>query len=248
VRAVFDTNALSNESFDLLEASPLRDLVRRGRITPVYGHVFIEETMRTYGSERRRADLVTRRLPFLADTASLICNDFIDIWHSELIQGRGVHACVFMKPKARDRLIAAWRNVPADGSWRAWHDSKAAREEEDRKREAQKQTSREIRDEIVAWKKKVEYDPGKHGVPDFQRYVAANLEPSGRLFIPALVRSKNPQEVANRWSRAPAAYPLEHPFMGARLLRDVLNRAGFAVGVSVSSILPTCVSRNIPTP
>ncbi len=36
--------------------------------------------------------------------------------------------------------------------------------------------------------------------------------------------------------------------MGARLLRDVLNRAGFAVGVSVSSILPTCVSRNIPTP
>ena len=46
MRVIFDTNALSNESFDQLEASPMRDLVRRGRIKPVYGHVFIEETMR----------------------------------------------------------------------------------------------------------------------------------------------------------------------------------------------------------
>lgn len=207
MRVVFDTNALSNESFDLLEASPMRDLVRRGRIRPVYGHVFIEETMRTYGSERRRADLVTRRLPFLADTAELICNDFVDIWHSELVQGRGVHAQVFMKAKARDQLVAAWRNVPADGTWRAWHESAAAREEEDRKRDAQKQTSREIRDEILAWKKKVEYDPSRHGVPDLQRYVSANLEFGGKLFISAIIRSKNPREITSRWSRAPDAYP-----------------------------------------
>ena len=207
MRVVFDTNALSNESFDLLAASPLRKLARSGRIKPVFGHVFMEETMRTYGAERRRADLVNRRLPFLADTATLICNDFLEIWHSELVQGKGIHARIFMTPLARERLIAAWRNVPADGSWGAWNESAVAREEEDRKREAQKQTLRGIRDEIIAWKMKVNYDPDKHGIPNLLRYVADNLVFAGKLFIPALVKSKNPQEVAARWSSAPDAYP-----------------------------------------
>lgn len=213
MRVVFDTNVLSNESFDLLEASQMRVLVRRGQTKPVYGHVLIEETMRTYGSDRRRADLVARRLPFLADTATLICNDFLEIWHSELVQGRGIHARIFMEAKERDRLIAAWRNVPADGSWRAWNESAAARQEEYRKRDAQRQTSRGIRDEMVAWKRKVDYDPYKHGFTDFQRYIAENLVYAGKLFIRALVGSKDPQELAIRWSRSPAAYPFFTTFV-----------------------------------
>lgn len=150
MRVVFDTNALSNDNFDLLESGPLRDLCQRGRISPVYGHIFIEETQRTYGIEKRRADLVTRRLPFLADTGTFICNDFLDIWHSELVQGRGTNARIFMEPSRRERLVAAWRNVPSDGSWHAWHASAAARAEEDRKRAAQKLTSQEVRDEFAA--------------------------------------------------------------------------------------------------
>lgn len=213
MRIVFDTNALSNESFDLLEASPMRELCRKGRIAPVYGHVFIEETLRTYGSERRRADLVTRRLPFLADTATFICNDFLEIWHSELVQGRGVNARVFMKAKARDRLLAAWRNVPPDGSWRAWHASTAAREEEDRKRAAQKQTSQGIRDEIVAWKQNAGYDPKRHGTPDLRRYIDANLVYGGKQFISALIQCHNPDAVADRWARDPSAYPFFTTFV-----------------------------------
>jgi hypothetical protein len=213
MRVVFDTNALSNNSFDLLEASPMRDLVRRGRIKPVYGHVFIEETMRTYGSDKRRADLVARRLPFLADTAALICNDFLDIWQSELIQSRGIHARIFMQSKTRARLVAAWRNVPADGSWRAWNESADARQEEDRKRAVQKDISRGIRDEIVAWKREVSYAPSRHGISELQRYIAENLVFAGKLFIATLVKSKNPTEVANRWSRGPDAYPFFTTFV-----------------------------------
>jgi len=213
MRVVFDTNALSNESFDLLESSPLRILCRKGRIAPVYGHVFIEETLRTYGAERRRADLVTRRLPFLADTATFICNDFQEIWHSELVQGRGVNARIFMVERKRERLVSAWRNVPPDGSWRAWHASADAREEEERKRAAQRQTSQEIRNEITTWKQNVNYDPKWHGAPDLRRYIEANLIYGGKQFIPALVQCHNPVEVAERWARAPDSYPFFTTFV-----------------------------------
>ena len=185
----------------------MRDLSRHGRIAPVYGHVFIEETCRTYGIERRRHALATRRLPFLADTAAFICNDFIKIWHSELVQGRGVNARLFMKPKQRERFISAWRNFPADGSWHAWHASLAALDEEDRKRSAQKQILQGVRDEIASWKQDVVYDPKKHGVSDLSGYIDANLEHWGKLFIPALIKSHNPKEVATRWARDPDAYP-----------------------------------------
>ncbi len=213
MRVIFDTNALSNESFDLLEASPMRKLARRGRIKPVYGHVFLEETLRTYGSEQHRADLITRRLPFLAETATLICNDFIEIWHSELVQGRGVHAQVFMKGRARKNFIAGWKNLPVDGSSRAWIESAVERAEEDRKRRDQKQTSKNIRAEIEEWKKEINYTPSLHGIPDFQKEVDANLLAAGKFFIPALVECKNPQAVADRWARAPQSYPFFTTFV-----------------------------------
>jgi hypothetical protein len=128
-----------------------------------------------------------------------------------------------MAPRSRERLVTAWRNVPADGSWHAWQASAAERQEEDRKREAQKQTSKGIRDEILAWKHKVDYDPRLHGLPDLQRYIKDNLEFGGKLFIPALVKAANPRAVANMWSRAPEAYPFFTTFV-----RNMLYISHFA--------------------
>jgi hypothetical protein len=188
LKVVFDTNALSNDSFDRLELGPMRGLCRRGRLVPVYGHVLIEETLRTYGAERRRQGLVTRRLPFLADTAAVICNDFIDIWHSELVEGRGVNARIYLKSKERERVIAALRNVPADGRWRVWHDSQEERDLEYQKRAAQMEIWEKMRDQISSWKKADEYDPTEHEVPDLRRIIDSNLDFAGRESIRTLVK------------------------------------------------------------
>lgn len=56
-------------------------------------------------------------------------------------------------------------------------------------------------------KQDVCYDPKKHGVADLRGYINTNLEFAGKLFIPALVKSRNPVEVANRWARSPDFYP-----------------------------------------
>ncbi len=58
VRVVFDTNIFSLDNFESLEKSPLRRLFAIRRVVPIYGHVFIEETLRAYGAAGKRDFLV----------------------------------------------------------------------------------------------------------------------------------------------------------------------------------------------
>src|SRR5690242_11948986 len=96
LRVVFDTNAFSGGSFAALKGSRLVTLCQRDEVVPIYGHVFIEETLRSYGNSNKREALVTEWLPFITATARYICNDFNTIWHEELVQGRGRRARIFM--------------------------------------------------------------------------------------------------------------------------------------------------------
>jgi hypothetical protein len=83
VRVVFDTNILDVENFEALEKSLLLALFKKHRVTPVYGHVFIEETLRAYGAAAKRDFLVNRWLPFVVATCDAICNDFNGIFHED---------------------------------------------------------------------------------------------------------------------------------------------------------------------
>lgn len=207
LRVIFDTNAFTAQHFELLASGPLQRLCKTGRIQPVYGHVFLEETLRAYGIEKRRDDLVNKWLPFIVSTVDRFCNDFVGIWREELIQGRGRKANVFMPARMQRRVAAALANVPLDGSWRAFHESKAERDVEAGKRLAQRDISKEIRQEVSEWKKAFGYDPKRHGEADFKRYVAFELDPAGRSFIESLIPCWNPRAVADRWARDKDAYP-----------------------------------------
>jgi hypothetical protein len=207
VRVVFDSNIFSVENFDSLEKSPLRRLFAAHRISPIYGHVFIEETLRAYGSTGKRDQLITRWLPFVIATCDRICNDFNGIFHEELVCGRGPYARKFMRRRDYERLKQRLPRVPLDGTWRAWHTSKAERDVEDAKRAAQRQISKEIRAEIVDWKKAIDYRPEKHGLPNFGAYVRTEMDHAGRAFITNLINTRNPEEVSNRWSRNKRFYP-----------------------------------------
>ena len=216
-RVVFDTNAFTPEHFDLLAEGPLLDLCKAGRITPIYGHVFLEETFRSYGMEKRRDDLVKKWIPFIGATVDRFCKDFIEIWHEELVQGRGRKTNIFMDMAMQEKLAARLAKVPLDGSWRAFHASKSDREIEDEKRTAQRETSKEIRQEVADWKKSFGYDAKRHGQADFRRYIAMEIDRAGLGFIEAQVRCWNPRAVANRWMRDKEAYPFFTRFVANML-------------------------------
>lgn len=208
LRVVFDTNAFTPENFDLLANSPLLQLCRIGRVVPVYGHVFLEEVWRSYGNEGKRVHLVERWIPFIVDTVDRLCEDFITIWHRELVQGRGRKTNIFMKPAKQVPLLRNLRTVPADGTWKAWHASQTERMVEDNKRTAQREVSKAIRQEVADWRKAVSYSEQKHGkVIPFVEFVEREIDRTGREFVEALIECLDPRVVADRWTRDKAAYP-----------------------------------------
>ena len=207
IRIVFDSNIFDIENFESLEKSPLRRLFAARRVAPVYGHVFIEETLRAYGAAGKRDFLVTRWLPFIVATCDRICNDFNGIFHEELVCGRGRHARKIMSRKDYERFKERLPRIPLDGTWRAWHASKAERDIEDGKRAAQRKVSKEIRAEVADWKKLVGYQPNKHGLPDFTKYVQKEIDHAGRAFISTLIKTRNIGAVADRWVRQKPDYP-----------------------------------------
>lgn len=207
LRVIFDTNAFTPATFDLLEQSPMRRLCKERRITPLYGHVFLEETLRAYGSESKRHDLVQRWLPFISDTVDRFCDDFLKIWHSELVQGRGRHANIFMNRSDQGRVLKNFADIPLDGSWRPWLDSRPEREIEDAKRATQREISKAIRKEVADWRKATNYHPKKHGISKLEHFFELEVEQAGRAFLPAIVKCNNPIAIANRWAKAKLSYP-----------------------------------------
>lgn len=207
VRVVFDSNIFDIENFEVLEKSPLPDLFRKHRVVPVYGHVFIEETLRAYGAAGKRDFLANRWLPFIVDTCDSICNDFNGIFHEELVRGRGPHARRLMVHQDYERFKTQLPKIPLDGTWHGWHATKAERDIENEKRAAQREISKEIRAEVSDWKKAVQYQPNKHGIPDFARYVQVEIDDAGRAFVDSLIQAKDKAAVANRWSRDKSFYP-----------------------------------------
>ena len=208
LRVVFDTNTFTPDKFDLLANSPLIQLCKSGRIVPVYGHVFMEEMWRSYGHEKRRPHLIERWIPFIVETVDRFCEDFVTIWHRELVEGHGQKTNIYLNPDNQKSLLAGLSKIPADGSWRGWRDTEKVRAEEDAKRAAQREVSKEIRQEVADKLKEIGYSRKHHGGPvPFEEFLQRELDSSGRMFIKALVPCSNPKEVADRWSRDKSAYP-----------------------------------------
>jgi hypothetical protein len=208
LRVVFDTNTFTPDHFERLTNGPLVHLCQAGRIGPVYGHVFLEEMFRAYGNEKRRPHLVERWIPFITKTVHRFCEDFIVIWHRELVQGYGRKTNIYMRPRDQAAVVRSLANVPLDGSWKAWHASQKQLAEENAKRAAQREVSKEIRQEVADKLKAAGYNKKQHGPPiPFQEFLAREIDPAGRGLIQAQVKCHNPDAVWNRWSRDKSAYP-----------------------------------------
>lgn len=207
LRVVFDTNAFRSDTFDILAIGPMRALCAQRRIVPIYGHVFLEETLRAYGNEAKREALVKKWLPFIFSSTDRICNDFNVIWHQEVVEGRRRHAKLFLGRNEFNRIAERFTDIPLDGSWRAWHATRDERAAEDAKRAAQRELHKEMRKTVADWKRSVRYHPKRHGGFDLDKYLDSEAESMGREFIGTVVPCRNARAVAERWARAKEDYP-----------------------------------------
>src|SRR5690606_34291791 len=114
---------------------------------------------------------------------------------------------IFMARKDQEKLLSQIPLIPLDGSWRAWHTSKNIRDIEDTKRFAQREISKKLRSEVADWRKFVKYHPNKHGITHLDQFFEREVEAAGKEFLPVLVKSKKPNAVADRWSKAKIDYP-----------------------------------------
>jgi hypothetical protein len=208
LKVIFDTNVFTPIHFDPIANSALVRLCKARRIMLVYGHVFLEEMWRAYGKESRRNHLVERWIPFIVETVDRFCEDFITIWHRELVEGHGRHTNIYMHSRMQKSLLVGLANVPLDGTWKAWHETEQERAEENAKRAAQRDVSKEIRQEVTSKLKESGTSWKQHGGPiPFKEFLLREIDKTGSEFIKVLVKCCNPGEVANRWSRDKDAYP-----------------------------------------
>ncbi len=206
LRVVLDTNVFSPQTYARLADSRFLELCKRGRVAPLYGHVFFDEMLRAYGNDQIRDDLLQRWLPMMVNTAPRLCDQLSAIWQRELVQGRGPHADIFMRPAEQRRLLAALAELPADGSWPGWEETRAERESEQQKRGRQRKTVIAMRAESVEAMKERGlrgFKPGSEQWPDIRDRL---LDEVGRELMPSQVPSANPIILADRWASEKSKY------------------------------------------
>lgn len=204
LRVVFDTNAFSPQHFDQLEQSPMRKLCGRGTIIPIYGIVMIEETLRAYGHEAKRMELLQRWLPLIGDTVQRFCLDLPRIWHRELVQGRGLKTNIFMSTRLHQAFLLQMARIPPQGDWDAWLDSDAERRTEWERRKALREALSTIRQEVAA---EANAQGLNHNDFDWKNFRSKEIDRVGREFLLLHLPCRRPSAVARKWSRTKSQYP-----------------------------------------
>jgi hypothetical protein len=214
LRVVFDTNAFAPGHFDVLECGPLLQLCKQGRIVPVFGHVFMEETLRAYGVEKRRKDLLELWLPFFAKIVDRVCEDFVTIWHRELVLDKGSNADIFMELDKQKSLMSGLTNLAADGTWHGWNDSQADRDIDAAKRDGQHEAMVAMRKDIADWRGSPEGSvQGSVPMPSLDAFIASEIDRLGREIILANIACQSPNRIAERWAGDKRKYPYVTTFV-----------------------------------
>jgi hypothetical protein len=217
MRVVFDRSAFHGERFAALVQSPLRNAVARKLVFVYHTPVFIEETASTVGRVRRSEEWKTH-LSFALD----ICNGGIfeektDIWHGELVEGKGRYARHLLPERAsrrrgsRPNLLRTLREGMTTGEIaRAWKEVEPEREESYRKRTNQRDIARRTREDVA---RAFESMPkGKRGTKDFAAFRRKELLRAGAHLM-TLVDPMRHAALAAQWAVEPARYPYYHAFV-----------------------------------
>jgi hypothetical protein len=124
LRVIFDRSAFHHgERFNLLATSQLRALCYNRKLSVTHTPIFLEETLRMYGNQQRRAQL-RQQLPFIL----AICNGGIyqderTIWKRELALNHGPHTHIFVSKGNQKRYVQSIRTGILQDDWNMWRPS-----------------------------------------------------------------------------------------------------------------------------
>jgi hypothetical protein len=218
MRVIFDRSAFHRERFAELAASPLRQLVARNRVVITHTPVFLDETLSSFGSTRAGAKWQAH-LAFALD----ICNGgiFLDkeqIWHNELVYGRGPFARYRLPERpsknygSRPRLIATLRRKIETGDVsKEWAESAAMREDTQKKKNNQKAISRDVRTEVAEAlrERRVIGSVKDYLFPQFRK---SEFVRTGRLLMD-VVDTRRAGALADQWEHCPTRFPFYSAFV-----------------------------------
>jgi hypothetical protein len=215
-RVIFDRSAFHGERFDTLISSPLRGLVRCGRVKVFLTPVFIHETLHPFGSGRTGNDW-REHLQYAVE----ICNggvflDKSEIFRNELLCGQGTAAQhIFPQRRTRRygpsntdvldqlRLIA---NADDGELAQPWKEGEAQRDDIQRKKDAQKAYYSKVRQDIG--------DALRRGYvrSSLQDHLNVDFLPAGRHFMKVVDKGRQ-LVLAEMWARDPWRYPFYSAFI-----------------------------------
>jgi len=218
MRVIFDRSAFHGERFEALASSPLRELIARNRMVVIHTPIFLDETLSSFGSARA-GDEWRAHMAFALD----ICNGgiFLDkeqIWHNELVCGRGPFARHLLPERpnknygSRPRLIATLREKIATGDLsKEWAESAEDREDTQLKKSNQISVSREVRQEVASAAKERRMVGSVKGA-SFPQFLKSEFTHTGRLLMD-LVDARRAGALADQWERAPTRFPFYSGFV-----------------------------------
>ena len=149
LRVVLDSNVFSESHFPTLAESRFLELVRRGRVLPVFPAIVLEETVRAYRGETTRALLLGQWIPYIVATQARFCDDMPSIWRRELVQGRGPKASEHMKFKKQVNVTHALQTLAPDGSSPLVAEAVPTWLEGDVRRDRRRETSKRLREQAA---------------------------------------------------------------------------------------------------
>lgn len=194
-------------------------LTTENRIVVYHTPIFLDETISQYGSPRQNGDW-RRHLNFAVD----ICNGGLylsktDIWHEELIMGKGRLArCLFpSRPTRRYRRSQqGWKEqlrvlAETGDLSEEWNASAADREETNQKKNNQKAIFRTVRQEVAQAIREGRV-VGPLADASYSQFRRSEFIRMGRLFMD-LVDARHAGSVADIWARDPDNFPFYSAFI-----------------------------------
>lgn len=197
LRIILDSNVFSEANFDALDNSRFRDLCKVGRIEAIYPVIVLEELSGAYRGERTRSELIDRWLPFVIDTASGFCLELREVWHQELVCGRGNNAPVFMSSERVAKIVHQLQTLPRDGTWSVVLTTQAARDFIGMEKKLSREQSKVIQKQFEsddAW------------IADLYSSKPELVRQIGPGYIKQQLRAKNSHALSSLWLRDPDRY------------------------------------------
>ena len=233
LRVIFDRSAFHEPGYQQLMGSRLKDLCRLGRIKVFHTPTFLTETLAAYGAGERAAGW-TNHLQFALD----VCNGGIflskeNIWHEELVAGRGPFA-KHLQPErpnknyeSRSQWMSWLQEVARTGDLaREWSDTEPMRVDTRQKKKNQKRILVDARTQVA----RIRNEQGitePLGAYSFAKFRRATFLRTGMELMDR-VCARRAASLAYQWARCPSRFPFYTAFVEGFLY------AGYHAAVQVN--------------